>query len=155
MGTDFPENLIKGKIVETVFQQMFLEADLYEMYSFEATVDFSSIQHLSHHKDIQNIIDGTSPIPQCIIVPKGKSEVYIVSTMYNPSYHSKELVETAQKLHHNWDYAWLFLATDHHLHFDSCWNIMNSHGHMDFLPYTWIPRDLQEKYRTLLRQFLS
>lgn len=155
MNNNFPENLIKGKIVETVFQQMFLGSDQYEMYSFEATVDFSSIQHLVHHTDIQNIIDGKAPVPQCIVVPKGKDEVYIVNTLYSPSYHSQDLMVLAEKYHSQWEYSWLFFATDHHLHFDSCWNIMNSHGHMDFLPYTWIPRDIQDKYRTLLHQFLS
>ena len=151
----FEENLIKGKIVETIFQQMFIETDKYELYSFEATVDLSSIQHLSHHKDIQNILDGSSPVPQCIIVPKGKDEVYIINTLYSESYHSNDLIDQARDSHDKWEYSWLFLATRYHFHFDSCWNIMNSNGHMDLLPYTWIPRDIQDKYKSLLHQFLG
>ena len=155
MTNNFQENLIKGKIVETIFQQMFLETENYNVYPTGYETALPELAQLRHHKDIENILSQLRKSPDFVVTPKEKDEVYMVEVKYRQDYNNGELREIAQEIHDKWEYSWLFLATRYHFHFDSCWNIMNSNGHMDLLPYTWVPQDIQDKYKSLLHQFLG
>lgn len=155
MTNNFQENLIKGKIVETIFQQMFVESEKYHVYPTGYENVVPELAELSHHKDIQNILSQLRRTPDFILVPKERDEVYLVEVKYRHDYHNAELTDLATELHNSWEYSWLFVATPFHFYFDSCWNIMNSHGHMDFLPYTWVPQNIQDKYKSLLHEFLK
>ncbi len=155
MENNFQENLIKGKIVETIFQQMFLETEKYNVYPTGYETTLPQIAQLRHHKDIENILDQVRKTPDFVLVPKGKDEVYLVEVKYRHEYNNSELTTLAREIHDQWEYSWLFLASQNEFYFDSCWNIMNSNGHMDLLPVTWVAQDLQNKYHTLLHEFLG
>ncbi len=156
MSADFTENLIKGKIVETIFQQMFLETEQYHVYPTGYENTLPDIAHLKHHSDIYNILNQTRKTPDFIIVPNDRDEVYLVEVKYREHYDGAELEKISKEIHDKWEYSWLFLATRYHFHFESCWKIMEKHGNnMNFLPYEWVPQDIQDKYRSLLHKFLK
>jgi len=155
MTDNFAENLIKGKIVETIFQQMFLESAKYDVYPTGYENSLPSLAHLHHHQDVQNILNQLRKTPDFVIVPKGKDEIYMVEVKYRSELNGSESQHVSEEIHSQWEYSWLFLATQHHFYFDSCWNIMNSSGHIDLLPESWIEKGLQDKYLTLLHQFLK
>ena len=85
MENNFPENLIKGKIVETIFQQMFLETEKYNVYPTGYETSLPQIAQLRHHKDIESILDRVRKTPDFVLVPKDKDGFCSRSRSYNDS----------------------------------------------------------------------
>lgn len=85
---DFPANLIKGRIAETIFELMFREATDYEVYplGYEHTTPILK-EYRDHpnqqHKDIlSKVLDNFDSTPDFLLTNADKSEIYLVEVKY-------------------------------------------------------------------------
>ncbi|MFO0704208.1 MAG: hypothetical protein U0525_05865 [Patescibacteria group bacterium] len=79
---DFTRNLIKGKIAETIFEQMIREVGKYTVipFGYEHTVPtLAQYQHIARVKDVmENIKDA----PDFALVSEDKQNIYLVEVKF-------------------------------------------------------------------------
>jgi hypothetical protein len=157
---NFPENLIKARIAETVFDQMFREGTDFDIYplGYEHTIpilsQFRDKSENQYNKEIINkILDNFDNIPDFLMVKPDKSELYLVEIKYRNEYDAKEIQNIAQKIRERWNPVYLFLATKQRFYFDWCKDIIEHNGEMTHLKEELITHELQQKYLKLILEF--
>lgn len=156
MTDQFTEQLIKGRIAETVFERMFREETKYDIYplGYEYTLPIlkqvrDALLHQEHKATLERILSNFDNTPDYLLVKADKSSVYIVEVKYQSLFDEKRIVSAAKKINERWDPAWLFVATKEGFYFDSCHDIVN---HNAIRPFDWIPQPTQHDYLELLKR---
>jgi hypothetical protein len=154
----FAENLIKGKIAETVFELMFREATSFDVYplGYERSIPILR-QFRDHHSATQDapvsaVIENLSDTPDFLLTLPDKTQVYLVEVKYRRELKVSEIVRIAATLHARWHPATLFLATLSGFFYDACEAIVR-HGEILPLADNLISHDTQAYYLSLLRRF--
>lgn len=154
MSMDFPEKLIKGRIVETIFQQMFLDSGKYNVYPFGYESVLPQIAQTRHDDYVQSLIKDIRHIPDFVLTPKEYDGVYLVEVKYQQELDMNRVYSLAEKLHNQWTCPWLFIATQENFYFDSCSNIVYNNSIEELDAQNWIKTELQEYYISLLHKFV-
>lgn len=155
---NFQEKLIRGKIAETVFEQMFREGTDFDIYplGYEHTIpilcQFRDQTEHQNHKDIINkILNNFDNTPDFLLVKPDKSNLYVVEVKYRTKYDANEIQEIAQEIRSRWDPVYLFLATPERFYFGSCKDTIENSGQMKH--FNWISPDIQQKYLKIIQEF--
>lgn len=161
MPNNFPENLIKGRIAETVFEQMFREWKGFDVYplGYEYTLPIlkqfkDDLFHQPHKDTIEKILHNFDTAPDFLLVKPDKSELFVVEVKYQEVYTHEYILQYAAELKAKWNPAWLFVATKTSFHFSPANEIINNPTTpMPPLAKTWIPPETQQKYQKLIQEF--
>src|SRR5680860_721044 len=139
MDKDFTERLIKGKIAEVIFQQMFREQGGYTIipFGYEYTVPQIS-QCININKQAQKVIDNIKHAPDFALVSSNSQDVYLVEVKYRKNYSEKYALEDAEIQKERWSPSWLFYATLDGFYFDSCSSIVYKQGKAKKLSEKWV-----------------
>jgi hypothetical protein len=154
----FAENLIKGRIAETIFELMFREKTAFDVYplGYERSIpilrQFRDHQGATQSETVSAVIDSLSDTPDFLLVLPDKTQVYLVEVKYRWELKVSEIIRIAAKLHDRWHLAALFVATLQGFYYDSCAAIMQ-HKEIMSLADNLIPKDTQAYYLSLLRRF--
>jgi hypothetical protein len=154
MNNDFTRHLIKGKIAEVVFQQMFREQGGYTIipFGYEYTVP-QLAQCANANRQAKKVIDNIKHAPDFALVSSDSQDVYLVEVKYRAAYSEKYVLEEAHIQKNRWDPSWLFYATLDGFYFDSCASIVFNNGKAKKLSSKWISSELQTKNLELIREF--
>ena len=154
MNNDFTEHLIKGKIAEVIFQQMFREQGGYNIipFGYEYTVPQLS-QCTNSSKQAKRVIDNIKHAPDFALVSSDSQDVYLVEVKFRSDYSEKYALEEATVQKERWDPSWLFYATLDGFYFDSCSSIIYRKGKAKKLSEKWIKQEFQDKNLELLKKF--
>ena len=155
MSATFTHKLIKGKIAELIFDQMFREIDRFTIIPFGYESTLPEIAQSSHLVEYKYVLDQIRTSPDFAMVSHDKTEVFLVEVKYFHQYNEKEINEAAKKIHSKWRVIWLFVATPDGFYFDSCMNVINSNGKILPLSSTWISTQIQNEYLRVLREFIK
>jgi len=128
----FAENLIKGRIAETVFELMFREATVFDIYplGYEHTIPIlrqvrdDAVK--TRGERVSQVMDNLSNTPDFLLLLPDKTQAYLVEVKYRREAKQSELVRIARKISKRWEPATLFLATPQGFFFDSCQGVLNS-----------------------------
>jgi hypothetical protein len=154
----FAENLIKGRIAETVFELMFREATSFDVYPLGYERSIPILRQFRDHPDhiqaefTKAVIENLSDTPDFLLTLPDKTQVYLVEVKYRRELKVAEMIRIAATLHERWHPATLFVATLSGFFYDSCEAIVK-HGEILPLADNLIPKDTQEYYLSLLRRF--
>lgn len=150
---NFVTNLVKGRIVETIFKSMLAETDRYTVIpaGYEHTMPMLAQHHKRnpHSKSLETMRKS----PDFILVSNTDDRTLFVEVKYRKSHFIHEMIETSKSIIENWDDAYLFLATQDGFYFDSCKNIIDN-AYIMKLNEALIPLDKQNEYLDILRQFI-
>lgn len=152
MQKDFTFQLIKGKIGEIIFDQMFREAAEFTVipFGYESTVpEIAQFARLVEHKEVLDSIRNT---PDFALISHNQKQVFLVEVKFRTRMNTEEILKTAEKIHDRWKLAWLFVATPDGFYFDSCSNIIEKKSIVP-LNTSWISTELQRKYLEILNKF--
>lgn len=154
MNNDFTKHLIKGKIAEVIFQQMFRDQGGYTIipFGYEYTVPQLS-QCVNSNKQAKRVIDNIKHAPDFALVSSDNQDVYLVEVKFRSIYSEKYAFEEATSQKERWDPSWLFYATLNGFYFDSCSSIVYKQGKAKKLSEKWISMELQSKSLELLKEF--
>jgi len=154
MNNDFTKHLIKGKIAEVIFQQMFREQGGYTIipFGYEYTVPQLS-QVVSSNRQARKVIDNIKHAPDFALVSSDSQDVYLVEVKFRSEYSEKYAFDEATTQKERWDPSWLFYATIDGFYFDSCSSIIYRKGKAKKLSEKWIKKEYQNKNLELLREF--
>jgi hypothetical protein len=154
----FAENLIKGRIAETVFELMFREKTEFDVYplGYEHTIpilrQFRDHKTTRESKMIREVSENLSHTPDFLLCLPDKTDVYLVEVKYRREMKVTEILRIAKKIHERWRPVKLFLATLAGFYFDTCQQILETQS-IQRLPEYLIPKETQEYYLNLLRRF--
>jgi hypothetical protein len=152
MENDFTFQLIKGKIAEITFDQMFREAEEFTIipFGYESTVrELAQYARKVEHKEV---MDAVRNAPDFALISHNQKQVFLVEVKYRTRLQIEHVVDIAQKSYDRWKLAWLFVATPDGFYFDSCSNVLHK-GAIDRLNTSWISAGLQSKYLEIMNRF--
>ena len=155
MHNEFSYKLIKGKITEIVFEQMFKEMEKFILIPFGYESTLPEIAQASHKVEYQYVLDQIRTAPDFAMVSHDKTEVFLVEVKYLHTRDEEKIKEIAENIHRKWKVVWLFIATPEGFFFDSCLNIINAKGKILSLATNWVNRELQDKFLLILTDFIK
>lgn len=151
---DFPHKLIKGKIAELVFDQMFRAMGKFTVIPFGYESTLPEIAQSSHLVEYKLVLDQLRTAPDFAIVSHDKTEVFLVEVKYFTLHSEQEIKAIAEKIHLKWKVVWLFVATPHGFYFDSCSKIIRGDGKISRLTNNWVTQEMQDNYLEVLKDFI-
>lgn len=151
---NFSQNLIKGRIAETLFEQMLREAEGFTILAFgyeNILPELASRQQGIHKEETMEIIRRA---PDFVIIDNDTHEVQLVEVKYMMHPEPKYIISDARRMYESWKPSWLFLVTPKGFFFSKASDIIEQKGVISPLKHDRISDQLQEKYIKLLNQFI-
>jgi hypothetical protein len=84
-----------------------------------------------------------------------EASAYLVEVKYRSRFDEAELVKIAEQIVRRWDHTYVFLILKTGFYFSPAHAIINAHGKIERLSASWIPENVQEKYRALAEDYLG
>jgi len=155
MSLNFSKQLIKGRIAETIFEEMFRASEELTIIpvGYEHTTPI--LAQFQHHAQVKEVLENLKSAPDFALISQDKSQVYLVEVKYRSSLKDASILEIAQETKTRWNPCFLFVATQNNFYFSSCSQIIANKGKMDELSERWIKEDVQKEYLSLLKEFIS
>lgn len=150
---DFIKHLIKGKIAEIIFEEMFRESGKYMILrsGYEYTLpELAQYQHLT---EVKAVIQNIRNAPDFVLVSEDKREVHLVEVKFRSKRYPEDLKMVAEKTLKAWNPCWLFVASPDGFFFEPCNTIFNNDGKIGQLYEKWVELPLQKTYLSLLNEF--
>jgi hypothetical protein len=151
---EFSEQLIKGKIAELIFSQMFRNSNKFTIIPFGYENTFPEIAQYAFMADNTQVLDTIRSAPDFALVSHDKREVYLVEVKYRSFLDNKHVKEIAEKIQNRWKSVQLFIATPTGFYFGNCSDILSSNGLISNLDMTWVSESDQREYVRLLNEFI-
>lgn len=155
MQQDFAKNLIKGKIGEAIFDQMFREQGRFTVIPFGYDRIIPEISQHAKKPEHKEVIDNIRSAPDFALVSHDRERVFLVEVKYRTDLDksTEGLIEIAKKIQDKWVMVWVFICTPNGFYFDQTSEIIKN---KNFTPMgeQWICKELQEKYLNLLKDFI-
>ena len=156
MQKDFAKNLIKGKIGEVIFDQMFREQGNFTVIPFGYEKIIPELSQNARKVKYQQVIDNIRNAPDFAIVSPNKEQVFLIEVKYrtNLDQSMEDLIKIAEKIQKKWQLVWMFVCTPNGFYLDRTSEIVKNKK-LTPLGGQWISRELQDKYLILLNGFLE
>ena len=150
---DFSKNLIKGKIAQIIFEQMFREQGEYTVIPFGYENILPEIfPQKNNYEGAKRAIDNIRNAPDYTLISARKEKVFLVEVKYRRELNIEEIRNIAIKQIERWSPSFIFVATQGGFYFDLCTNIINKTW-ITKLSDRMVSRELQNKYLELLVEF--
>jgi len=154
MDNNFPVKLIKGRIVETVFQQMFLDTGRFNVYPFGYEQTLPHLAQTKQDDNVHMIIEDIRQMPDFVMTPIKEPGVYLIEVKYQNELKIRKIIQQAEKLHGRWNCPWIFVATQEKFYFDSCFDILSKNDISELSTDDWVDNQIQQYYISLIRKFI-
>ena len=150
---NFSKNLIKGKIAQIIFEQMFREQGEYTVIPFGYENILPEIfPQNKNFEGAKKAIDNIRNAPDYTLISIKREKVYLVEVKYRNYFDINEIISIAKKQMERWHPSCVFVATNYGFYFDVCSKIVTS-GRISKLSDSMIAADLQVKYLELINEF--
>lgn len=150
---NFVRQLIKGKIAEIIFEQMFRESEEFTILRSGYEYTLPELAQYQHFAEVKAVMTNIRNAPDFILISQNKKEVFLVEVKYRSQLHSEDIRGKAEGLLKTWNPSWLFVATPECFFFDSCNTIINNDGKINKLSETWVNTRTQSDCLKLLNEF--
>jgi hypothetical protein len=153
---DFTRQLIKGKIVEMIFEMMMREMDRVTVLraGYEYThPELAQYQQLLQSKG-REVLKFFEHNPDFVLFKKDKSSLYLVEVKYRHHHDEQQIREIAEEELRQSEHIWLFLATPNGFYFSQCKDIVRT-GRIQPLASEWVALEVQQNYLALLKEFIA
>jgi len=151
----FSKNLVKGRIAETLFEQMLRDAGKFTILAFGYE---NIVPELAHrHTDVhaQETMEIIRRAPDFAVINNITHEVRLIEVKYLRDPRADRILKDAQRMAESWKPSYLFLATPVGFYFGKATEIVMNKGVIPPLNHPHIPKELEEKYTSLLNEFIS
>jgi hypothetical protein len=154
MQKDFSKQLIKGKIAELIFDQMFRDAGKYTVIPFGYESIVPELMQYTNGAEYKSLLENIRNAPDFALVSHDPKEVSLVEVKYRSRVDVEEMRKNAVEICEKWKLAWIFIATPDGFYFDTCTNLEKIGATPTPLTEDVIPQNTQDKYLELLREFI-
>ena len=153
MQKDFEKQLIKGKIAELVFQQMWAEIKKYTILPLGYERVLPGLLDRSNNKALKPIRSA----PDFVLIPKDEHDenILIVEVKYRKHPETgNDLLKVAKEQNKRWKPSYLFIASLKGFYYGRCDQIIKNKK-IERLHSDLIPEDIQDKYIEMIKEFLD
>jgi len=155
MDRKYTENLIKGKITEVIFEEMFRTSEEFTIIPLGYEHTTPILAQYQHHLQIQKVLENIRNAPDFVLLSQDKEKAFLVEVKYRTEFTKEDILEIAKNTLREWDPSYLFVASRDKFYFDPCHAIVNRNGEIETLGENWIKQEMQSSYLALMRKFID
>lgn len=150
---EFTQNLVKGRIAETIFEQMLLATGNYTVLKggYEHTMPL--VAQIYPGLEDKKVLGAVRKSPDFVVIQKDDKFVYLVEVKYRHFFKIEEIIDHAKAIHAFWPHTYLFVATNTGFFMDTCENIVKK-SFIQNLSDHIVSSELQKEYHDILKEFL-
>jgi hypothetical protein len=154
MDLNYTRNLIKGKITEVIFEEMFRTSGEFDIIPIGYEHTTPILAQYQHHFEIRQVLDNIRNAPDFALISQDKTKVFLVEIKYREKMVKSNLLYIAEKTIGQYNPCFLFIATKDKFYFSPCKSVINSNGELEELRESWIKKEIQRSYLLLLKSFV-
>jgi hypothetical protein len=151
---DFSKKLVKGRIAETLFEQMLRDTGCFTILAFGYESVIPELAHRQQDIHVQETMEIIRRAPDFAVINNKTHEVSLIEVKYMMNPRAEWILRDANRMFESWKPSFLFLATPEGFFFDKASAIVEKKGIISPLGDALIPKELQEKYTVLLNEFI-
>lgn len=151
-SADFSKQLIKGKIAELIFDQMFRRAGGFTIIPFGYETIIPEIKQYVDASNQRELLANVRNAPDFALIYHDARQVVLVEVKYRNAIDMVEIKKTAQEISAKWKQIGLFVVTPDGFYLDHCDEV---EGLSELTPLSseLVPMSLQDEYKELAREF--
>ena len=150
----FTKTLIKGKIAETMFQNIFESSRKYLVLPLGYEHTNPVIRQFNYIPEINKALKNISDTPDFALINKTSEEVMLVEVKYRTTITPGSLKALAKGICENWSDSYLFLVTPDGFFFDRCSNVVENKA-IKPLSADIVDKRKQSQYMDVLHEYIS
>jgi hypothetical protein len=150
----FSDNLVKGRIAETLFEQMLRDAGGFTLLAFGYESVLPELAHRQHDINAEETMEIIRRAPDFAVINNKTHEVHLIEVKYMMHVSAFTVLKAAKLMYDSWKPSFLFVASPNGFFFDKASVIIKNEGVINPLSHEQIPAHLQEKYIFLLNKFI-
>lgn len=151
---NFSKNLVKGRIAETLFEQMLRDAGCFTILSFGYEQIIPELAHRHNDVKAQETMEIIRRAPDFAVINNDTHDVYLIEVKYLMRPTASTILADAKRMFESWKPSYLFLATPEGFYFGKAGDIVKSEGIIEPFSHPNISKELQAKYTELLNEFI-
>lgn len=151
---DFSRQLVKGKIAETLFEQMLRDTGCFTILAFGYESVLPELAHRQHDIRVEETMEIIRRAPDFAVINNESHDVHLIEVKYLMNPRAEWIFRDAQRMYESWKPSYLFLATPEGFFFDRAKTIVERKGAISPLNHPQIPKELQAKYVALLNELI-
>lgn len=151
---DFSRKLVKGRIAETLFDQMLRDTGKFTMLAFGYENVLPELAHRQNDIHAQETMEIIRRAPDFAVINNETHEVHLIEVKYMMNPKEEWILRDATRMFESWKPSYLFLATPKGFFFDKASTIVENRGLISPLSHPHIPPELQARYISLLNEFI-
>lgn len=152
---NFSKNLVKGRIAETIFEQMLRDAECFTILAFGYESVLPELAHRQHDIHAEETMEIIRRAPDFAVINNETHDVHLIEVKYLMKLKAEWVLKDAKLMYESWKPSYLFLATPEGFFFDKAGDIVKNNGEISPFVHPKIPKEPQEKYLKLLNSFIS
>lgn len=152
---NFSRQLIKGKITELIFEQMFRDSGKFTILRGGYEYTLPEIAQYQHSLQANQVLENIRNSPDFILISEDKQNVFLVEVKFRTKVLKSNVLEIAIRLVDRWHSPWLFVATPEGFYFEPCNSIIKNSGQLNSLSKNWVSLKTQISYLSLLNEFVK
>lgn len=155
MDKKYTEDLIKGKITEIIFEEMFRVSEEFIIIPLGYEHTTPILAQFQHHAQIKEVLANIRSAPDFALVSQDKKSIFLVEVKYRNGFTNQNILQIAKETITRWNPCFLFVVSKEGFYFSPCSTILSKNGEIEKLRESWITKEIQQKYYSLLREFIK
>jgi hypothetical protein len=150
----FSRKLVKGRIAETLFEQLLRDAGCFTILAFGYENVLPELANEQRDLKAEDTMEIIRRAPDFVVINNNNHEVYLIEVKYMMNPREDWILRDAKRMYESWKPSYLFLATPNGFFFDKAKDIVEHKGVVAKLNHPQISDELQSKYTQLLNEFI-
>lgn len=148
----FARNLVKGKIAETIFAQMFRETGIFTVIDFGYEKVVPELMRHGYDPN-REIIETIRSAPDFAVINQKNRIVHLVEVKYLHHINTEHVLDYALRMSKFWNPSYLFVATQDGFYSDEINKVIAADGFISKLHDDQISQQIQDRYLKILVDF--
>lgn len=152
---NFSTQLIKGRIAETIFEQMLRDAGGFTILAFGYESVLPELAHRQHDLQTEETMEIIRRAPDFAVINNKDHEVHLIEVKYMMHITQEKVFKAANRMYQSWKPSYLFIATPECFYYGKVEEIVNSKGIINKLGFSQISKEIQDNYINILNKFIE
>lgn len=152
---NFSKQLIKGRVVEVIFEQMLRDAGCFTILAFGYENTLPELMRRQRDINSEQTMDIIRRAPDFAVINNETHDVHLIEVKYRKHITKENVLKIAETMFESWKPSYLFIATQEGFYFGKVADIVRQGGLISPLVHKNIPSKLQNDYLLLLKNFIK
>lgn len=149
------KNYLRGKIVEIIFEEMFRDAGEFTIIPLGYEHTTPMLAQYQGYVEVKQVLENIRSAPDFALVSHNQKKVFLVEVKYCNSFTDEDVLRIAKNILERWNPCFLFVASKDNFYFSPCSSIVTNKGEIEILRESWIKKEIQQSYFSLLKDFIT